>query len=72
MARAEVRIGCCGWQYAHWRRRFYPADLPQERWLEFYAQRFDTVELNGSFYRLPERATFAGWAERLPDGFRWP
>jgi uncharacterized protein YecE (DUF72 family) len=69
MARAEVRIGCSGWQYAHWRRRFYPADLAQDRWLEFYTQRFDTVELNGSFYRLPERATFAGWAERLPEGF---
>lgn len=69
MTQAEVRIGCSGWQYAHWRRRFYPADLPQDRWLEFYADRFDTVELNGSFYRLPEGETFARWAGRVPRGF---
>ena len=69
MARAQIRIGCSGWQYQHWRGRFYPHDLPQERWLEFYAQRFDTVELNASFYRLPAAATFAGWARRLPPSF---
>jgi uncharacterized protein YecE (DUF72 family) len=69
MGRAEVRIGCSGWQYRHWRRRFYPPDLAQDRWLEFYADRFDTVELNGSFYRLPEAATFAGWERRLPPSF---
>lgn len=44
MARPEVRIGCSGSQYPHWRRRLYPADLSQERWLEFYADRFDRAE----------------------------
>jgi uncharacterized protein YecE (DUF72 family) len=69
MARAEIRIGCSGWQYRHWRGRFYPRDLPVERWLEHYAQSFDTVELNNSFYRLPEADAFASWRRRVPPGF---
>jgi uncharacterized protein YecE (DUF72 family) len=64
-----VRIGTSGWQYRHWKDRFYPAALPQARWLEFYADRFATVESNAAFYRLPEAGTFAAWAERTPDGF---
>lgn len=69
MGRADVRIGCSGWQYRHWRGTFYPDDLPQSRWFGFYASRFDTVELNNSFYRLPEKATFARWRDQAPDGF---
>lgn len=64
-----MRIGTSGWEYAHWRGRFYPRDLPVDRRLEFYAERFDTVELNNSFYRLPEADTFAAWRRRVPDGF---
>ena len=67
--RGSVRIGTSGWEYAHWRGRFYPRGLPADRRLEFYAQRFDTVELNNSFYRLPEAETFAAWRRRVPDGF---
>ena len=62
-------IGCSGWQYKHWRGEFYPADLPGTRWFEYYAQRFDTVEINNTFYRLPETATFARWAQRAPMRF---
>jgi uncharacterized protein YecE (DUF72 family) len=69
MAPAEIRIGCSGWQYRHWRNRFYPRDLPQHRWLDHYAQAFDTVELNNSFYRLPEADVFAAWGRRVPPGF---
>ncbi len=69
MAPARLRIGCSGWQYRHWRGNFYPADLPVSRWFEFYATRFDTVELNNSFYRLPERATFGRWRAAAPRGF---
>ncbi len=69
MGAALVRIGCSGWQYRHWRGSFYPAELPQARWFEFYASRFDTVELNNPFYRLPERETFARWREAAPAGF---
>ena len=69
MPRADIRIGCSGWQYAHWRGDLYPHNLPQDRWFEHYAARFDTVELNNSFYRLPEADVFAGWARRAPPGF---
>ena len=64
-------IGTSGWQYAHWRERFYPKGLPQKRWLEHYAGFFGTVESNNAFYRLPERSVFESWAERTPDDFLW-
>jgi uncharacterized protein YecE (DUF72 family) len=69
--RGSARVGCSGWQYKHWRGDFYPADLPQARWFEHYASVFDTVEINNTFYRLPERATFAAWARRAPPGFEF-
>ena len=64
-----VRVGCSGWQYKHWRGNFYPADLPLKSWFEHYASVFDTVEINNSFYRLPEASTFAAWSARAPRGF---
>jgi uncharacterized protein YecE (DUF72 family) len=66
-----VRIGTSGWEYVHWAGRFYPRELSRDRWLEFYAARFDTVELNASFYRLPEAATFERWGSRVPAAFRF-
>jgi uncharacterized protein YecE (DUF72 family) len=62
-------IGTSGWQYRDWKERFYPQSTPQRAWLEFYAERFVTVESNNAFYRLPERATFEQWAARTPDDF---
>ena len=67
--RPELRIGCSGWQYKHWRGDFYPAELPQARWFSHYALTFDTVEINNSFYRLPEADTFAKWREQAPRHF---
>ncbi len=64
-----ARVGCSGWQYKHWRGDFYPVDLPQSRWFEHYVRTFDTVEINNSFYRLPETATFARWADQAPMKF---
>ena len=69
MPTGDVRIGCSGWQYRHWRGRFYPRDLPIEAWLEHYAGRFDTVELNNSFYRLPAADAFTAWGRRVPNRF---
>ena len=68
-ARPRVHVGCSGWQYRHWRGNFYPAELPQSRWFAHYAQVFDTVEINNSFYRLPSRETFDKWREQAPRGF---
>jgi len=65
----EVRIGCSGWNYKHWRETVYPKGLPARRWLEHYATLFDTVEVNATFYRLPTRKAVAGWAEQSPAGF---
>ncbi|GAB3436633.1 DUF72 domain-containing protein [Flindersiella endophytica] len=64
-----VRVGTSGWSYQDWRGPFYPGDLPQRLWLEHYATRFSTVELNNAFYRLPGRDTFEGWRDKLPAGF---
>ena len=63
------RIGTSGWIYRHWRGLFYPGRLPQREWLEFYIRHFDTVEVNFSFYRLPSRATFETWRDRVDPGF---
>ena len=65
----EIRIGCSGWNYAHWREVVYPKGLPQSRWLEHYATLFDTVEVNNTFYRLPRRDAVARWVEQSPDDF---
>jgi uncharacterized protein YecE (DUF72 family) len=64
-----VWIGTSGWQYDHWRGRFYPAGLPQRAWYESYAERFATVESNAAFYHLPEKRIFEAWAERSPADF---
>jgi uncharacterized protein YecE (DUF72 family) len=66
---ARIRVGCSGWQYRHWRGNFYPADLPQREWLEYYATRFDTVEVNNSFYLLPREGLLATWRARVPARF---
>ncbi len=66
---ASVRVGCSGWNYKSWRGRFYPAEVPASCWLEYYAARFDTVEINNTFYRLPERDTFEAWRRRVPPSF---
>jgi uncharacterized protein YecE (DUF72 family) len=62
-------IGTSGWHYQHWKGGFYPAGLPQRQWLHHYAERFDTVELNNAFYRLPGKDAFEQWGAALPDGF---
>jgi uncharacterized protein YecE (DUF72 family) len=64
-----VRIGCSGWNYAHWRELFYPRGCPPARWLRYYAEHFDTVEVNATFYRLPTRKAVAGWVEQSPEAF---
>jgi uncharacterized protein YecE (DUF72 family) len=64
-----LRVGCSGWMYDDWRGRLYPAKEPKRRWLELYAQHFDTVEVNNTFYRLPKRDAVAGWARQTPEGF---
>jgi uncharacterized protein YecE (DUF72 family) len=66
---SEVRIGCSGWNYRDWRGTVYPASLRAREWFAHYATLFDTVEINNTFYRLPEPATMDRWAEQAPEGF---
>lgn len=65
----ELRIGTSGYRYKHWRGGFYPEDLPERRWFECYAQHFDTVEINNTFYWLPEEDIFRRWRREAPNGF---
>jgi uncharacterized protein YecE (DUF72 family) len=64
-----VRIGCSGWNYDDWRGLLYPEGLGKPRWLGRYAEVFDTVEVNSTFYRLASRDAVARWAEQTPAGF---
>jgi uncharacterized protein YecE (DUF72 family) len=55
--------------YPHWRDCFYPRGLPSREWFQYYAERYDTVEINNTFYHLPEARTFDAWREQAPEGF---
>ena len=66
-----IRVGTSGWSYPSWRPGFYPDGLPPADFLPFYAERFDTVELNSTGYRLPSEDQFRRWADAVPDGFRF-
>ena len=69
-AAGRVRIGCSGWNYDHWRNGvFYAPRLPANEWLRVYAKRFETVEVNATFYRLPRRDTVARWVVQSPADF---
>jgi uncharacterized protein YecE (DUF72 family) len=64
-----LHIGTSGWHYDHWRGPFYPEDLRPGDYLGFYRQKFHTVEINNSFYRLPSEKALADWRESVPAGF---
>ncbi|WP_158928050.1 DUF72 domain-containing protein [Acidisphaera sp. S103] len=68
---SEIHIGCSGWNYRHWRGAFYPGRLPVKDWFAFYAEQFDTVEINNSFYRLPKAETFDAWRDQAPPDFHY-
>ena len=64
-------MGCSGWVYPHWREIFYPKEVPQRAWLNYYAEHFDTVEINNTFYRLPKRPAVEGWVGHSPPAFKF-
>ena len=64
-----IWVGTSGWQYDDWKGTFYPRDLPAARWLPYFAERFGTVEVNNTFYRLPSQDVFRRWREATPPGF---
>lgn len=66
---ALLRVGTSGFSYPHWVEKFYPKKLPSREWLGFYAAKFDTVELNVTFYRLPTARAFVNWHAVTPPQF---
>ena len=66
-----IKVGTSGWSYPSWRPGFYPEGLQPVEFLGFYAQRFETVELNSTGYRLPSADQFRRWADAVPDGFEF-
>lgn len=67
----RVRIGTSGWAYRHWRGDFYPEGLRQKDWFAWYAERFDTAEINATFYRLPSPTAVAAWRDAAPPDFQF-
>jgi len=68
---SKIFIGTSGWNYKHWKGNFYPEDVKQRVWLEYYTKKFNSVELNVTFYRLPEDKTFENWVKRTPEDFKF-
>lgn len=67
----KILVGTSGWSYKEWKGSFYPAKIPAEEMLRFYAGHFPTVEVNNSFYRIPAERVLAGWAEQVPEHFQF-
>jgi uncharacterized protein YecE (DUF72 family) len=67
----KIYVGTSGWSYKEWKGSFYPPKLPADEMLRYYGSRFPTVEVNNSFYRIPSEKVLAGWAEQVPEGFRF-
>jgi uncharacterized protein YecE (DUF72 family) len=65
-----IWIGTSGYSYPEWKGSFYPADLPAAKMLPFYAGHFSTVEINNTFYRMPNTKLLSGWAEATPQQFK--
>ena len=66
-----IHVGTSGYNYPEWKGSFYPSDLPAAKMLPFYAERFSSVEINYTFYRMPTPKLVSGWAAQVPDGFRF-
>ena len=67
----KIRIGACAWSFDEWRGAFYPPDLPESHWLEFYARHFPTVEIDSTFYGAPAEKTACRWLDTTPAAFRF-
>ncbi|MFW6152589.1 MAG: DUF72 domain-containing protein [Verrucomicrobiota bacterium] len=65
----KLRVGTSGYQYNHWKGVFYPVDMPKKKWFKHYCKHFDTVEINNTFYNLPEKDTFSKWRTDAPSDF---
>jgi len=69
MRKNKIYIGTSGWHYLHWKGAFYPEDLSANNYLNFYQKQFDTVEVNNTFYKMPEKKTLCEWKETVKQDF---
>jgi uncharacterized protein YecE (DUF72 family) len=69
MQKIKWHIGCSGFHYKEWKEAFYPKGLAQKKWFDYYAQHFNTLELNVTFYRFPTVAMLQNWRDKAPEGF---
>ena len=67
----DIHIGCSGYNYREWKGMFYPEGLAQSKWLQFYAQHYNAVEINASFYRFPTEKSLKGWYDKTPEHFHF-
>jgi uncharacterized protein YecE (DUF72 family) len=67
----NLYVGTSGYSYKEWKGTFYPMDLPEERMLRYYGERFRTVEINNTFYRMPKVSVLEGWASQVPADFKF-
>jgi uncharacterized protein YecE (DUF72 family) len=67
----QIYVGCSGWSYSSWKGPFYPIDLDNSEWLNYYSHVFDFVEIDSSFYRIPTAFTVKNWLKKTPDNFRF-
>ncbi|MEA1887019.1 MAG: DUF72 domain-containing protein [Bacteroidota bacterium] len=67
----EKFIGCSGFHYGDWKDKFYPEDISKDRWLEYYSQHFNSVEINNTFYKIPEKDALKSWIGQTPADFRF-
>ena len=66
---SDVKVGCSGFLFDDWKGTFYPDELSRRQWLEYYCKKFQTVELDVTFYKLPEKETFSRWYSETPENF---
>lgn len=67
----QLYVGCSGWSYDSWLTHFYPAKLERRQWLEYYGKVFDYVEIDSSFYRIPNEFMVSRWSKATPENFRF-
>jgi uncharacterized protein YecE (DUF72 family) len=67
----RLHAGTSGFSYAEWKGKFYPPGVKESDFLRYYATKFDTVEINNTFYRMPKASMLAGWCEKVPEDFRF-
>src|SRR5437868_3339079 len=67
----NLYVGASGYSYKEWKGKFYPEELPEKQMLRYYGERFNSVEINNTFYRMPKASVLEAWAEEVPPAFKF-